>query len=480
MRRMARVWMVLGCALGAASAQAGEADRGAWSLVDRPSDDTTFSEGSAAEVSASPWWETFGDPQLTAVVEAALTESPDLAGAWERVVQAEAAAGQALAPMLPQVGAEASVQYAPTQNLGFGFGIPNQFEQEIYSQGRVGVNGSLGVDVFGQRYSGWRAGRFDAQAAAGDRDAVVLSLTTRVAQAYFDLLLARESVILAREQRDASESVLELTQLRYEAAGDTSGLDVLQQRQQTEGTRVRVPQAELNEQLASQRLNLLLGRPAYAPLPEVASGVPDLPAQPALGTPAGLLDTRPDLRAAESRLDAARFRKTSATLALLPTLGVSAGAGQQFIDTNEAIWQDYWNVGASATVPLFNGGSLHHGVRQARAGERAAARSLDVALLTAIQEVESALAQERQQTAVLNATRAQLTAASDAFDNAQDRYRQGLVTYQQVLISLSALQAVQQTELTARRTLLDVRLALHQSLGGAWTTAAANASEGAR
>ena len=235
MRRMARVWMVLGCALGAASAQAGEADRGAWALVDRPSDDTTFSEGSAAEVSASPWWETFGDPQLTAVVEAALTESPDLAGAWERVVQAEAAAGQALAPMLPQVGAEASVQYAPTQNLGFGFGLPNQFEQEIYSQGRVGVNGSLGVDVFGQRYSGWRAGRFDAQAAAGDRDAVVLSLTTRVAQAYFDLLLARESVILAREQRDASESVLELTQLRYEAAGDTSGLDVLQQRQQTEG-----------------------------------------------------------------------------------------------------------------------------------------------------------------------------------------------------------------------------------------------------
>ena len=344
----------------------------------------------------------------------------------------------------------------------------------------MGVNGTLGVDVFGQRYHSWRAGRFDAQAAEGDRDAVVMALTTRVAQAYFDLLAARESLSLSQEQLQASESVLELTQLRYQASGDSTGLDVLQQRQQTEGTRVRVPQAQLSEALAVQRLNLLLGRPAYAEIPQISGDVPELPDQPALGTPLDLLDSRPDLRAAASRLDAARMRKTSATVALLPSLGVSAGAGQQFIDTSDVTWQDYWNVGVSASVPLFNGGSVHQGVRQARAGERGAARSLDVALLTAIQEVEAALEQERQQAAVLVATRAQLDAAKASFENAQLRYSQGLVTYQQVLTSLSALQAVQQSELSARRSLLDVRLALHQSLGGSWTTQAANASEGAR
>lgn len=461
--------LLAGVSLVSPVAHAAPGSGGAWELVDLPADSERFSAGQDAPVTTTAWWESFEDPGLSAAVDAALRASPDLAGAWDRVVQAEALAGQGVSALLPVITADGSVQYAPTESLGFGFGLPTQFEQEVYSQGSVGLNASLGVDLFGRRTTAWRAGRFDAEAARGDKDAAALALSTRTAQAYLDLVAAREQVALTRAQVEANEAILELTELRYQASGEATGLDVLQQRQQTEGARSRLPQAELAEALASQRLAVLQGRRASVAAEAVAPALPALPPQPGVGTPADLLEHRPDLRAAAARLDAARLRKQSAGLAMTPSLGVSAGVGQQFIDTDELTWQDYWNVGLSVSVPLFNGGALYQGLRQARAGERSAARSVDSALLVAIQEVEGALEQERRQQAVLEATRAQLLAAEAAFERARDRYGQGLATYQQVLTSLTAWQTAQLSELAARRDLLDIRISLHQSLGGTWT-----------
>ncbi len=468
---------LLGLLVGSTAA-ADEYDKGAWELVSVPDAAERFSAGDHASVEGGPWWDSFDDPTLSSLMDEGLSASPDLAGAWERVLISQSASTQSLSAVMPSVTADGSVSYAPTQNLGFGFGLPNQFDQDIYSQGKVGLNAAMGVDLFGRAVTGWRALRFDAEAAAGDKDAVALSLTTRIAQAYFDLVQARELVALTREQVEANEVILELTELRYRASGDATGLDVLQQRQQTESTRTRLPQSELAESLASQRLAVLLGQRASAVAPDTPATLPELPPQPSVGTPRDLLENRPDLRASAERLESARMRKQAANLALTPSFGVSAGVGQQFIDTDEIEWQDYWNVGLSVSVPLFNGGNLYQGIRQAKAGERNAARTVDSDLLVAIQEVEGALEQERRQLAVLEATRSQLAAAEAAFDNARDRYGQGLVTYQQVLTSLTAWQTAEQAELAARRDLIDIRISLHQSLGGTWTRQVARSSEG--
>ena len=92
--------------------------------------------------------------------------------------------------------------------------------------------------------------------------------------------------------------------------------------------------------------------------------------------------------------------------------------------------------------------------------------------------MEGALEQERRQRQVLEATQSQLQAAEAALVSARDRYGQGLVTYPQVLTSLTALQSAQQAELSARRSLIDIRISLHQALGGSWTRQLASHSEG--
>jgi len=451
-------------------------DRGAWNLVTVPAADEQWSQGDSSSMDGAPWWHSFGDSILDDLMMEGMQASPDLAGAWDRVVQADALAGQLMAGLMPVVTADGVIAHAPTESLSFGVGYPTQFEQDVYSQGSLGLNASMAVDLFGRTATAWRAGRYDAEAVRGDKDAVALSLSIRIAQAYFDLVEARELVTLTQEQLTTNEAILELTSMRYQTSGDSTGLDVLQQRQQTESARTRVPQAELNEALASQRIHLLLGQRASRSPHVSTQALPDLPPQPNLGSPADLLDNRPDLKAAADRLDAARLSKTSATLALTPSIGASGGVGQQFISIEELDWQDTWSVGMTASVPLFNGGAIYNGVREAKASERAAARSVQSALLTAMQEVEGALEQERRQQAVLDATRSQLAAAQDAFVDARGRYGQGLIDYQQVLTSLTALQGAQQSELSARRDLLNVRISLHQSLGGTWTRQASTSS----
>lgn len=437
-----------------------------------PAEGARFTRGDAEQPPAEAWWTQLGDAQLARTVERALTSNLDLERARAAVDQSRGAALQGLSGLSPTVTANARASIAPTDSLGFQFGgLPSDPTQpappKTYTQGSATLDASWQLDVFGRNTATWRASQRDVSAARADLDQAGSSTATVVANAYLDVVAARERAAIVAGQIRVNAELLEVLELRY-ARGDATSLDVLQQRQQLASTRAMLPPVRMAEETTAQRLAVLLGQ-TPTELPSTADTLPELPEQVAVGTPLDLVENRADLRAAAERLEATRDRRWSAYASLAPTLGVTAQTGWQFFDLTERSEQTFWNAGANLTVPLFGGGRTHGGIQQTRAAHQAQAAAFQGAVLTAMQEVEASLSREAAQREALVAQQAQLDAADAAFDAARTQYLQGVTLFLNVQTALSRKQQAELTLLQARRDLLSARIALHQALGGPWT-----------
>lgn len=443
---------------------------------------TAYSIGASGEVSDQPWWLSFDEESLTAVMEEGLTANYDLQVANDRVLQAAAVPLGTLSPILPRLTIDSNISVAPTDTLGFQFGgiggggQPADMPDLFYNASAL-LNGSLELDLFGKTIVSYQAARNDLLAGKADRDGVILNLANLIASAWFDVVLQQQRLEVLQSQITTNERVLEVVDLRFER-GEASGVEVLQQRQQLQATLALVPQTKALLATAEQRLAVLLGRAPTQTVQGIPSSLPELPAPPNLGTPNDLLEHRPDLRANQARLDAAWQRRMSSERAFLPTLRATGNAGWQFFDAGEFRETFAWGIGGSLSIPIFNAGQNISTLRQNKAVERQAGGTLSQSMITAMQEVESASAQERQQVDRVLALDAQREAAQQAFEASARRYVDGLIDYLNVLSSLTAKQNAELSLLSAQRDLLSFRLQLHQALGGSWVDAIADRSTG--
>lgn len=431
------------------------------------------------DLEPTPFWETFSDPAMREALQQGLRNNRDLTATWAVVRQVDQMSWQGLAPLMPVASFDVGAQVAPTESLGFQFGdalpiggtVPGQPEVETdtndtYWTGNALFSVGMELDWFGRNSLNFKAGRLDHLAAKGDGSAQVLIIASRIADAWFDVGAAHAQLAVVEEQLAAQEALLQAVEIRYSDAGGDA-VDFLQQRQQVASTRALVPEARAAVTTARNRLRLLLGQ---APSLEAIgpNALPELPASPAMGHPADLMATRPDLLAAEARARAAGVRSTTAALQFMPSLKLSANAGWQGTYFDEFDSQPTWGAGAQVSVPLFSGGRNIAGVGAARASRDEVKARLEGAFLTAVQEVENAATTDRSLMAQLAATREAAQAALIAHDNSKERYLEGHGDYLSVLTSMTAWQRASLDEIRVHRQALGARVLLHQSLGGAW------------
>ncbi|MFW5920242.1 MAG: TolC family protein [Polyangiales bacterium] len=432
-------------------------------------------KGEAAERGAKRpagrWWKTLGDPQLEALVQRAVGGSYDLDAAYARIAQAEARTTQANARRWPQVNAQGQVQYAQQ---------PSSFtESTLNASASLPV--SYEVDLFGEHKAASDAAELEASATRHAFEAAAMSLAANVAETWYDLVEARASRTLTEEQLELNETYLELVKLRFKQ-GLVSALDVHQQRQQVITTRSQLSLIDGQREALRQQLALLVGgTPGRL---EVGSRdtLPELPPPPDGGVPADLLTQRPDVRAAQLQVAAADHRVGSAIASRLPKLTLTGTPsytyqrselnpaftmpGESNVQTEQGFG---WSVGALLDVPLFDGFARRAQTELNRAQVREALASYQQTVNQATLEVQTALAQEREQRKHIEDLETEVEVAEDTLQAARDRYRQGLTDFLPVLTALRAKQQSELSLLQARRLLLSYRIQLHRALGGTWT-----------
>ncbi len=410
------------------------------------------------------WWESFESEELNALIEEALTNSPTIQQAWARLAQADAIATQAGASRLPSANYTANASTSRQQtSTGLYSG------SDSFNSFNLGANATYELDLWGRVKSKAEAAALDREASREQVDTAMITLSSQVALRWSAILSQRLKLEVLDRQLEANKSSLELTELRFRKSL-SSALDVYQQRQVVSATASAIPLAQLNEELLNNELAALLGRTDLHSLDITESELPAVGDLPAIGIPADILANRPDVRQAGLSLQSADWSVSAARADRLPAIRLTASAtyGGSRIDIGNVF--DDWiaNLAASVTGPIFEGGRRKAEVERTRAivDERLAVYRATV--INAVKEVENALASEQKQHNYIELLDQQLESAQLSYNEAINRYRNGLIDYTTVLIQLNTLQAIERNRVAAQYDLLQYRINLYRALGGSW------------
>src|SRR4030095_14658522 len=218
-----------------------------------------------------------------------------------RVLQARAQLGIATGSIFPQTQqAIGSVEYnrtsdrAPSGAFGGGSG-PFEFWQS-----QVGVQASWELDFWGRIRRNIQSAEATLLSTLADYDSALVALTADVANDYIAIRTAEERIRIAKENADAQDQILKITDARFRF-GTATQRDVEQARTVLLNTQASIPPLEAQRRQAQDALSVLLGMPP-SDLSDVlagSSGIPASPPQVIVGIPADLLRRRPDVRSAE-------------------------------------------------------------------------------------------------------------------------------------------------------------------------------------
>ncbi|MBN8748246.1 Outer membrane protein OprM [Xylophilus ampelinus] len=413
----------------------------------------------AAALSAT-WWESFGDPVLSALVAEALRSNPDLRQAAARVAEARAMAR-----------AQHAAQ-APTLDFGGGAtrsrSVSDVTLEPYRSTGWQGqFQAAYELDLWGRLDALDAAAGRSAEAAQAAQDAMALSMAATVASAYVGLRSLDAQLDVARRTLEARAQSLAVTQ-RRERQGWASALESAQAEAEWRAAAGAVPRLELAIEQQQRQLNVLLGRLPGAVERGAALLALQVPEVPVAGLPSQLLRRRPDIAGAEWQLAAADAQFEAARAQLLPSVRLGASVGR----VGASVLRDdpftVWSLGGSVLAPLFNGGRLR-ALRDAADARRAQALAgYERTVLGAFAEVENQLAAVDRQGRQLVEAEAQQAALERALALAARRYREGYVSYLDELLAQRSLYGAQQAVVQLHAERLQATIALYRALGGGW------------
>lgn len=427
----------------------------------------TLGADGAASIADLPWWETYTDPDLQALIREALASNQDLRVATARVASARAMVTVARADLFPQVGLGASAAYGQQTPRSY---APGTDPSGAFA---ASVNVSWELDVWGRVRNLTDAARARWIASEEGRRAVVLSLVGDVAQAYVELMELDTELEIAQRNTSTRQGTVDLFKKRSDG-GVGNDLEVNQARADLAVTAAAIPATERYIALKESQLCVLLGRP---PGPIARRKAPRQPVPPVIpmGVPAALLERRPDVRSAEEQVKEFNAMVGVSIANRLPTLsldGIIGLAGPTLASTFSGNGFQ-WSAGGGLFAPIFQGGRLAAEEEAAWARLEQYVASYRQVVLTAWREVTDAAVSVRKLQEVAVEVEKQVVAARTAERLARLRYEGGVSNYLEVL---DAQRSTFNAELTLAQSHRDEMVAmvqLYRALGGGWQEAPA-------
>jgi NodT family efflux transporter outer membrane factor (OMF) lipoprotein len=416
---------------------------------------------------SADWWTMFHSAPLNELIEHSLTNNPDLKAAQAALSAAREEVLAQRGVYYPSVSAGFSAsrqresgQLAPTPNANLF--LFNLFTPE--------VSVSYVPDVFGLNRRTVESLQAQSEAVRFQMIATYNTLTANVVVTAIQQGSVQLQIEATHELIDINTHILEI--LRYQLAkGYASGLEVAAQESQLAQVEATLP--PLLKQAAQLRdlMATLAGEfPSRAPAGTFELTSLQLPQDLPVSLPADLVAQRPDVRQAEANLHDASAKIGIAVANRLPniTLTATTGSTALAIDQLFTTGTGFWSVGADLTAPIFQGGTLLHQERAARAAYTQAAAQYRSTVLTACQNVADTLAALAEDADGLKAAATAAAAAKTTLDLAQRQWQDGYAGY---LALLSAEQAYQQARISlvqAQASRYADTAALFQALGGGW------------
>jgi outer membrane protein, multidrug efflux system len=408
------------------------------------------------------WWELFQDPQLQDLIHTALRQNYNVWIAAARILQAQAQVGITRADGLPTVnaGAQSFDQRSPRTKL---------FHEYDTSAHEVDLSLAWDLDFWGKYRRANESARASLLASQWAREAVINTLVSDVAAAYFQLRELDLQLEISRRTLASRRNSLQLTEVLAKGGG-TSMLDVRQAEQLVFTAAETIPDLQRRIEQQENFLSTLLGN---NPGP-IARGLnltdqphsPDVPA----GLPSTLLERRPDIREAEAQLMAANAQIGVAKAAYFPQITLTANGGFQSSALTSLFTgpAGLWSFGGSLTQPIFAGGRIRSGVRFSEARQQETLLIYEQTIQQAFRGVSDSLVEYRKDREFREQQQQLAISAQEAAHLSEMRYRGGATSYLEVLTNetnyFDAELGLAQAQLNELLGLVSI----YRNLGGGW------------
>ncbi len=410
-----------------------------------------FSISNDSQAFQSPWWHSFEREELNALIDQSLNQNYDVAASVAALKQARALSRQTGAQRLPQIDvagdADKDWEGSDGQRGGAEIGAALSWELDIWNL--------IGASA--------KADQYEATARFEDVEAVKLSLSADVANAYFGAIAAQQRINLLEKQLKLDRDLQGLLQLRLDNGVGTS-VDVLRQKARVADSKTLIPLAQSDLRVFENRLDVLLGEmPDAVPRVSQTETLDFSEDMPAIGVPSALLLNRPDLRAALAELVAADADIAAAIADRLPRVTLDGS----FVYSDAASFTGPVSmIMGSFVQPLLDWGRRKAEVdlNKALYEERLAAYTQ--LFLEAVEDVESALIREIKQREFLKNLQVQKNILQQTVDASENRYTQGIDDYLPVINALQELRNVERSLITEHLNLLNIRVDLFRAIGG--------------
>lgn len=450
-------------------------------LLDRQLPDPPVAWSAAADVGGAPeadWVASFGDARLEALVAEAMARNNTVLQAATALDAARAQARIVFATLLPAATASprasrSAIVTEPSVQAQTGGGGGPVASRRIYINNySLGAQASWEIDLWGRLRDTARAARRDAGATEADYLGRRLSIAGAVAQSWFQLIQARQQRELSERDVAARRRNVELIQRRFEG-GVATALDFRLARSALGTSEAQLALDQRVEGESARQLEVLLGRYPKAEI-EAAATLPDLPTLARAGAPGDLLARRPDVLAAELRMEAAGLRARAARKEFLPRLTLSSAISTSGPDLSDLVDPDRLagNIAAGLFQPLFQGGQILANSRRTRANAEAALFAYVQTALVAWQDAEDAIAAEGLLAERETALKLAFEEAVAAEDITQRRYLAGASSIFDLLNAQTRRIGNEQAYILARQQRLANRVQLYLAIGGAFEAAA--------
>ncbi|HEV2423815.1 MAG TPA: efflux transporter outer membrane subunit [Terriglobia bacterium] len=419
---------------------------------------------SAESLGNEKWWNLFQDPVLRQLIHTALENNYDVRIAATHVLEAQAQLGITRSNQFPVVNGGANLLRERNPKVNSFFPTYRLHTAEL------DLSVIWNLDFWGKYRRETEAARATLLASEWGQRAVITSVVSSVATAYFQLRELDLALQISRRTLASRTDSLRLTQVLYDN-GSASLLDLRQGQELVDTAAETIP--DLERQIRQQE-DLISDLTGQNPGP-VSRGLEltrePLPNAVPTGLPAELLERRPDIREAEANLMAANADVGVARADFFPNIPLTATGGlesyalDRFFSFASA---GLYNVSLSATQTIFQAGALRAGLKLSQAQEQQMLLAYRQTIKEALREVSDALIAYQKDGEFLQKQQSLTDAAADADRLSHVLYGHGGASYLQVLTSDTNYFAA---ELNLAEAQLNERLALVQlynALGGGW------------
>jgi NodT family efflux transporter outer membrane factor (OMF) lipoprotein len=414
---------------------------------------------------AESWWQDYGDPQLSALVNDAVAGNPSLRIARARVQQAQGLAAMARAATLPQVEGDARFTRTYLTKEEFSPAVSGSYS---YWENSILLQASYDLDLWGKNRSALEGALDSVRASEVEVRASQLALATAVVEAYVQLSAQYALRDVAQANLERQRQVLDIARRRYQAGLGTQ-LEVNEASTVLPETQAQIERIDESIALQRNQLAALAGKgPGDGEKISRTALKLDRPAHLPVALPAGLVGHRPDIVAWRWRVEAAASNIEVAKARFYPDVDIAALAGTVSLNFSKLLTGDAGagGFGPAISLPIFEGGKLRGNLRAQSAGYDIAVESYNNAVIGALRQVADQVVSLRSIATQLECTEVALASAQIAYNQAELGYRGGLTDYLIVLNTQAELLAQQRNraQLVARH--LETYAALMEALGG--------------